>query len=327
MVYSRYLLKRLIYALMVLFIIITFNFIIFRLIPGDATKMIIDPKFTSEAKAELKREFGLHEPTHVQYIKYVGNMIKFDLGISFSTGRFVINELKERLPNTMVLFLTSFVLTVVIGISIGVYTASKQGTFSDGFVTGAGLFTYAVPTFWIQLLLLMLFGYYIPILPVHGTISAPQPYGLFLQILDRVHHLILPAGSNVIVGFGSWALYTRNTMLEALDQDYIVTAKAKGLKENIILRHHALRSVLPPIITLVFGALPGVVSGAVITETIFSWHGVGKYLTDAIMMQDYPAAQGAFYLIALAVVVCNFAADIIYGFVDPRIRIGEGGKE
>jgi len=325
--FSRYLLRRLGYAFIVLFVIMTFNFAIFRLMPGDATKMIIDPLFTPEAKAELERQFGLDDPPFVQYVKYMSSLSKFDLGLSFSTRRPVVNELKERLPNTAVLFLASFTLTTIIGISVGVYTASKRGTFADNFVTGAGLFAYAVPSFWIQLLLLMLFGYYIPILPIHGTMSAPPPDGFFLQFLDRIHHLILPAGSNVIVAFGSWALYTRNTMLEALGQDYIVTARAKGLPENTVLRHHALRSVLPPIVTLIFGALPGMVSGAVITETIFSWHGVGKYLMDAVMMQDYPAAQGAFYLIALAVVVCNLVADIVYGIVDPRIRVGEGGAK
>ena len=325
--FSRYLLRRLGYALIVLFVIMSFNFAIFRLMPGDATKMIIDPMFTPEAIAELKRQFGLDDPPLVQYFKYVGNLFKFDLGLSFSTRRPVVNELKERLPNTAVLFLASFTFTTIIGISVGVFTASRRGSFGDNFVTGAGLFTYAVPTFWIQLLLLMLFGYYIPILPIHGTMSAPPPDGFLLQFLDRIHHLILPAGSNVIVAFGSWALYTRNTMLEALGQDYIVTARAKGLPENTVLRHHALRSALPPLVTVIFGAPPGMVAGAVITVTTFSWHGVGKYLMDAVMMQDYPAAQGAFYLIALAVVICNLAADIVYGIVDPRIRVGEGGAK
>jgi ABC-type dipeptide/oligopeptide/nickel transport system permease component len=156
--YSRYLLRRLGYALIVLFVIISFNFAIFRLMPGDATKMIIDPMFTPEAKAELRRQFGLDDPPLVQYVKYIGSLAKFDLGLSFSTRRPVINELKERLPNTMVLFLSSFVLTTMIGISVGVYTASKKGTFADSFVTGAGLFAYAVPSFWIQLLLLCMFN-------------------------------------------------------------------------------------------------------------------------------------------------------------------------
>jgi peptide/nickel transport system permease protein len=322
--FRAYILRRLFYALIVLFVILTFNFAIFRLMPGDATKMIIDPNFTPEAKAELRRQYGLDDPPLVQYWKYITSLAKFDMGLSFSTRRSVAGELMERLPNTIVLFLASFVLTATVGMAVGVYAAARRGTFVESFVTGAGLFAYAVPGFFIQLLLLMLFGYYIPILPIHGTISAPPPDGLFLQLLDRLHHLILPAGSLTIIGFGSWALYTRNTMLEALGQDYIVTARAKGLTRRSILYRHALRSVLPPIVTLIFMSLPGMVTGAVITESIFSWHGVGKYLLDAVLQQDYPAAQGAFYLIALAVIISNLLADIAYGLVDPRIRVGAG---
>lgn len=325
--FRNYLLKRLAYALIVLFVILSFNFFIFRLMPGDATSMIIDPNFTPEAKAELRRAYGLDESKLTQYYKYITSMIKFDLGLSFASRRPVINELKERLPNTITLFMTSFIMTSAIGIMLGVYAASRRGTFAEAFVTGSGLFAYAVPGFFIQLLLLMLFGYFIPILPIRGTMSAPAPIGFFPILLDRIWHLILPAGSLVIIGFGSWALYTRNTMLEALGQDYILTARAKGLPKRSVLYHHALRSVLPPILTLVFLSLPGMVSGAVITETIFSWHGVGRYLLDATLQQDYPAAQGCFYLIALAVIISNLLADIAYGIVDPRIRVGAGGSK
>jgi peptide/nickel transport system permease protein len=221
----------------------------------------------------------------------------------------------------------TFISTAAVGISIGVYSAANRGRFTEKFVVGAGLFAHAVPGFFVQLLLLLMFGYYWPILPIHGTMSAPPPDGAFAQFLDRVWHIILPAGSNLIMGFGSWALYTRNTMLEALGQDYIVTARAKGLPKRDILYHHALRSVLPPIVTLIFMSLPGAVSGAVITESIFSWHGVGRYLLDATLQLDYPAAQGAFYLIALAVIISNLLADIAYGLVDPRIRVGAGGTK
>ncbi|MGE5573851.1 MAG: ABC transporter permease [Bacillota bacterium] len=324
--FRTYLIRRIVYALIVLFVILTFNFAVFRLMPGDAEKMIIDPRFSPEARAALRKQFGLDEPPLMQYWKYITSLLRFDLGQSFATRRPVASELAERLPNTIVLFMTAFTLNMIVGTAVGVYAAQRRGTFAETFVTGAGLFTYAVPTFFFQLLLLMLFGYYIRIFPIHGTMSAPPPDGTFLRFLDRVHHLILPAGSNVIIGFGSWALYTRNTMLEALGQDYIITARAKGLPRREILYHHALRSVLPPIVTLIFLSLPGLVTGAVITETIFSWHGVGRYLMDAVLQQDYPAAQGAFYLIALAVIISNFLADLVYGLVDPRIRVGAGER-
>jgi len=324
--FRSYLIRRVVYAILVLFVILTFNFVLFRLMPGDPEKMIIDPKFTPQAKMELRRLYGLDQPLYRQYINYLLSLLRFDLGLSFSTGRPVWSELKERLPNTIVLFIATFAGTATVGISLGVYAAANREKFAEKFVVGSGLFAYAVPGFFIQLLLLLLFGYYWPILPIHGTMSAPPPEGTLAVLWDRIWHLILPAGSNVLIGFGSWALYTRNTMLEALSQDYVVTARAKGIPRREILYHHALRSVLPPIVTLIFMSLPGAVSGAVITESIFSWHGVGRYLLDATLKMDYPAAQGAFYLIALAVIISNLLADIAYGLVDPRIRVGAGGQ-
>ena len=324
--FRNYLLKRLGYALLVLFIILSLNFLLFRIMPGDAVSMIMDPKFDLATKEELRLQFGIDQPIGTQYIKYLKSLISFDMGRSFNTRRLVWDELKERLPNTLTLFYASFITTAVVGISLGVFAAARRGTFAENFVTGAGLFAYAVPGFFIQLMLLMIFGYYWPILPIRGTMSAPPPPGAMAQFLDRLWHLILPAGSLMVISFGSWALYTRNTMLEALGQDYILTARAKGLDKRTVLYKHALRSVLPPILTLIFMSLPGAVTGAVITETIFSWFGVGKYLIDAVMQQDYPAAQGAFYLIALSVIVSNLLADLAYGLVDPRIRVGGGAK-
>jgi peptide/nickel transport system permease protein len=325
--FRSYLLRRLGYAVIVLLVILTLNFILFRVMPGDPEKMIIDPNFKQEAKAALRKQYGLDDPPMVQYKNYMLALLRFDLGLSFNTQRPVWDELKERLPNTITLFLVTFISTAAVGISLGVYSAANRGRFAERFVVGAGLFAHAVPGFFVQLMLLLLFGYYWPILPIHGTMSAPPPDGALAQFLDRAWHIILPAGSNLVMGFGSWALYTRNTMLEALGQDYILTARAKGLPKRDVLYHHALRSVLPPIVTLIFMSLPGAVSGAVITESIFSWFGVGRYLLDATLQMDYPAAQGAFYLIALAVIISNLAADIAYGLVDPRIRVGAGGTK
>ncbi len=324
--FRNYLLKRLGYALLVLFIILSLNFLLFRIMPGDAVSMIMDPKFNSEIKEEIRSQFGIDRPVGEQYMLYLKSLLSFDMGRSFNTRRLVWDELKERLPNTLTLFFVSFITTAVVGISLGVFAAARRGTFAENFVTGAGLFAYAVPGFFIQLMLLMIFGYFWPILPIRGTMSAPPPAGAIAQFFDRLWHLILPAGSLTVIGFGSWALYTRNTMLEALGQDYILTARAKGLDKRTVLYKHALRSVLPPILTLIFMSLPGAVTGAVITETIFSWFGVGKYLIDAVMQQDYPAAQGAFYLIALSVIISNLLADLAYGLVDPRIRVGGEAK-
>lgn len=322
--FGSYILKRIAYSLIVLFIILTINFFIFRVMPGDPVKMIIDPKWTPEMRNALAEQYGLNKPLPQQYLLYLKNLLTLDLGLSFTSRRPVMDELLERLPNTVKLLGIALFLQILIGVSVGIFAASKRGSSVETFVTGAGLFTHAVPGFFLQLLLLLIFGYLLPIFPIRGSMSAPSPEGSWAQFLDRLHHLVLPVFSLVVINFGSWALYTRNAMVEALGQDYIVTARAKGLPKKAVLKHHAFRSILPPIVTIIFLSIPGIISGAVVTETIFSWYGVGRYLLDAVMKQDYPAAQGAFYFIALATIICNFVADIIYGLVDPRIRVGGG---
>lgn len=292
--------------------------------PGDPVKMIIDPKMTPEMRNALYEQYGLNKSMPEQYVMYLKNLLKLDLGLSFTSSRPVMDELLERLPNTVKLLGVALILQILIGVWVGIFAASKRGSAIEGFVTGAGLFTHAVPGFFLQLLLLLILGFVLPIFPIRGTMSAPPPAGSWAQFLDRLHHLILPVFSLIVINFGYWALYTRNAMVEALGQDYIVTARAKGLTKKKVLRRHAFRSILPPIITIIFLSLPGIISGAVVTETIFSWYGVGRYLLDATLKQDYPAAQGAFYFIALATILSNFVADIVYGLVDPRIRVGGG---
>jgi len=323
--YGNYILRRTIYTIIVLFIILSLNFVIFRLMPGDPVRSILDPQMTPEAKLLLRKQFGLDEPLEKQYLLYMRSLLRFDFGYSFSTRMPVKQEILDRLPNSVLLLGLALLITMSTGIVVGVFAASRRGSFLETLVTGSGLFAYAVPAFFLQLILLLVFGYFLPIFPIRGTMSVPPPPGGLALVLDRIYHLILPVTSLVIINIGYWALYTRNAMLDALSQDYIITAKAKGLNRSQVLYSHAFRSILPPIVTLIFLNLPTAISGAVVTETIFSWYGIGRYLLEAVLKQDYPAAQGAFYLIALAVLICNFMADLTYGWVDPRIRVGRGG--
>ncbi len=325
MQFIRYILRRLVYAVVILFFILTFNFLIFRVMPGDPVGTLQSPSMTPEMKSLLEKQYGLDKPLWEQYLLYMKNLLKFEFGYSFQSRRPVADEILERLPNTLLLLGTSTILSMVVGILLGIFAASKQGSIAEHLTIGSGLFAYSVPTFFLQLLLLLAFAYFWPIFPIRGTMSIPPPTGFFPVLWDRLHHLALPVISLTIVGFGSWALYTRNTMADVLSQDFIVTAKAKGLTPRRVLFQHAFRSILPPIVTLFFLNLPGIIGGAVVTESIFSWPGVGRYLLQATMEQNYPAAQGAFYLIALAVLISNFLADLAYGLVDPRIRVGEGG--
>ncbi|REJ35234.1 MAG: ABC transporter permease [Bacillota bacterium] len=318
---GTYIWRRIGYGLITLFIIVTLNFVIFRIMPGDPTSLVLSPDFTPEMRQLLLEKYGLDQPLPIQYVLYLKSMLTFDFGRSFYNRQPVLEELLARLPNTLMLLGTAFVLNVFIGVTLGLRMATKQGTRLEAAVTGVSLFLNAMPGFFIGLLLLLAFAYYWPIFPIRGTMSVPPPTEFWDIVLDRIHHFILPVAAVTLSGYGSWYLYTRNNVIGALSQDYVLTARAKGLPEQVVLYRHAFRSVLPPIVTLVFLSLPGLITGAVITEQIFSLYGVGRYLIEATTQQDYPVVQGAFYIIALAVLISNMLADLAYGLVDPRIRL------
>lgn len=313
--------RRLGYALITLFVIMTLNFIIFRIMPGDPVSLVLSPEFTPEVRQMLREMYGLDQPLWTQYLLYMKNTLAFDFGRSFVTRQPVLRELLARLPNTLMLLGTAFVLNVLVGVALGIKMATRQGSRLETGVTGVSLFLNAMPSFFVGLLLLLTFGYHWPIFPIRGTMSVPPPTEFWAIVLDRIHHMILPVTAVSLSGYGSWYLYTRNNVIGALGQDYVLTARAKGLTQREVLYRHAFRSVLPPIVTLVFLSLPGLITGAVITESIFSLYGVGRYLVDATLQQDYPVVQGCFFVIALAVLACNLLADLVYGLVDPRIRL------
>lgn len=318
---GTYIWRRIGYGLITLFIIVTLNFIIFRIMPGDPASLVLSPDFTPEMRQLLLEKYGLDKPLGTQYVLYLKSMLTFDFGRSFYNRQLVLDELLARLPNTLMLLGTAFVLNVFIGVTLGLRMATRQGTRLETAVTGVSLFLNAMPGFFIGLLLLLGFAYFWPIFPIRGTMSVPPPTEFWDIVLDRIHHFILPVTAVTLSGYGSWYLYTRNNVIGALGQDYVLTARAKGLTQREVLYRHAFRSVLPPIVTLVFLSLPGLITGAVITEQIFSLYGVGRYLVEATTQQDYPVVQGAFYIIALAVLICNMLADLVYGLVDPRIRL------
>lgn len=317
----RYLFRRIMILLASLFIIITINFILFRLMPGNPVDAVISPDFTPEMKAHLAERFGLNEPYYVQYGLYLKNLFTFNFGQSFQTRLPVWDELMTRLPNTLILLGSSFLIIVTSGISLGIFAASRRGSTWDNALSGGAMVMSAMPSFFMALLLLLVFGYYGDVLPIRGTMSVPPPTDFWPRVTDRFLHFVLPVASIVISGFGSWLLYSRNHLLTALSADYIRTARAKGLSNRRVLYGHAFRSALPPIVTLIFLSLPNIITGAVITESIFSIQGIGRYLLQATLRQDYPAIEGAFFFIALAVLLCNFVSDLLYGFVDPRIQV------
>lgn len=327
--FRSYLVKRIIVAFMVLYIIATLNFIIFQVMsPVSPVDLILDPSFTPEQKMMLEKEYGLNEPLHVRYFIYIRNMLTWNFGLSFYTRTPVAAAMAWRLPNTVLLLGTALIGTIILGIPLGILAASRRGSKVDVGTIGAGLFAWGVPTFFIQLLFMLFFCFYMSkwfgwSLPLRGLHSTPTPIHVLSYVADTAWHLALPVLTLVIASFGSWALYTRNVLLDALTQDYIVTARAKGLSERTVLYRHAFRSVLPPIVTVMAMAIPGIITGAMITEWIFTLPGIGRWYLNSLMRVDYPVVQAVLFIYAVLMIVANLAADLIYGVLDPRIRVGQ----
>ena len=317
---ARWFAKRLLSSAVVLASVLVLNFLLFRLMPGDAVSTIIDPSFSPEAKEELRALYGLDRPMFEQFVMYIKQMLTFSFGLSFLSRKPVWDELLSRLPVTLTLTVSSMFISAVMGIWLGIKAARERGGFTEKLVLRASAVTASFPGFFVQLVLLMLLARALPIFPLRGTLSVPPPDGTFALVVDYAHHMALPVLSLSLIGFGGWALYVRNLMVRALSEDFALMARARGLPRRRVL-WHAFRTILPPIRTILLMSVPGLVSGAVITETVFSLHGLGTFLLEAISAHDYPSAGASFYLLALITVVCNLLADIMYGIADPRVRI------
>jgi peptide/nickel transport system permease protein len=324
--FKGYIVRRTVYAIITLFLTITINFFIFRVMPGDPVSIMVSRRVLKPSVVEeVRAMFGLNLPLWQQYILYIRNLLIGYFGYSFHWKEPVINVIMERMPNTILLMGVSTILSVIIGIVLGVLAAWKRGTKVDVTILTSSLMFYSLPVFWIGMMLLMLFGYYLGIFPIAGTMSRPPPEGFFERILDLLHHMTLPTITLTLISYGEYTLLMRGTLLDVLTQDYIVTARAKGLSERRVLVKHAMRNALLPTVTAVAISLGFIVSGATLTETVFSWNGVGRLIYDAMMMRDYPVLQGAFLIISISVILANYVADIVYGMLDPRIRYGGQG--
>ena len=316
-----WLLRRVLASLLVLICVLVLNFALFRVMPGDAVSTIIDPNFSPEAKERLRALYGLDRPMLEQFFIYLKQMLTFRFGLSFLSWRPVWDELLSRLPGTITLMSLSMAASAALGIWLGVKSAVRRGSWIEKLVLRAGAVMSSFPGFFVQLVLLMLLARDFPVFPLRGSVSVPPPAGGWALLADRLWHLSLPVLSLTLMGFGGWALYVRNLMVRALGEDFVLMARARGLSPRSVVYGHAFRTILPPIVTILLMSVPGLVSGAVITETVFSLRGVGAFLLEALSGHDYPAAGASFYLLALITVSCNLLADVVYGLVDPRVRI------
>ncbi len=330
---TEYVVKRILLFIPTLIIITMITFLVCRLAPGDPTEMKIgntgeaqktDSKnmMTEQAKEFYKKKFGLDKPLPVQYLLWMGNMLQGDFGNSFKDNRPVLDKIFERLPVTVTISLLSFLLIYTIAIPIGIYSAARQYSFWDRTTTVFLFVLYSLPNFWVATLAIVFLCNieFIKIFPTAGIKSEDfDTLTFFGQIQDRFMHLFLPVVITSLASFAFLSRQMRSSMLEVIRQDYIRTARAKGLSEKKVIMKHALRNSLIPIITIIGGLLPAMVGGSIIVETIFSIPGIGQLAFQAILDRDYPLIMAELVIASTLTVFGILLVDILYSFVDPRI--------
>jgi peptide/nickel transport system permease protein len=302
------------------------TFVVIHLAPGEPVEMqtALSPKASAKSRERLREFYGLDKPLHIQYITWLGRIVKLDFGRSFSPdGRPVIQKIKERIPVTLSINFLSLILLFGIGMPVGVIAATHRDTKLDKGITLFVFLGFAVPTFWLALLLMQLFGVKYGLLPISGlhSFGAEKLTG-FDWFWDTSKHLILPLGVSTFGGLAGISRYTRSTMLDVISQDYITTARAKGLSERVVIYRHALRNALLPVITILGFSIPGLIGGSVIFETIYSIPGMGQLFYQGVMSRDYPLIMGILVIGAFLTLIGNLLADLLYAVADPRIRRG-----
>ncbi|SFT38025.1 peptide/nickel transport system permease protein [Actinopolyspora lacussalsi subsp. righensis] len=308
-----------------LFLVAVLGFFLFRVLPGDpARTMTRSTPVSAEQLAALRHRFGLDQPLYLQFRDFLLNLLHGDLGTSYIYNRPVAELIVERIGPTVLLVGTATVLAVLVGLWMGTRAAWRQGGAVDRWFTSVGLTLWSVPTFWLGLLLLMAFGVGVGplpgLFPVAGMSSPDVPAGLVARVLDVAHHLVLPCVTLVAVIYAQFMMVMRTSLLEEMGAEYLTTARAKGLREDLVRRRHAVPNALLPTVTLIFLHLGLVVAGAITVETVFSWPGLGLLTYEALRVPDLPLLQGTFIVLAGSVIVMNVLAELIYRFLDPRVR-------
>ncbi|MFF7185385.1 ABC transporter permease [Streptomyces sp. NPDC008222] len=320
--YLRYAAGKALGALVSLLAVLVTGFFLFRLIPGDPVKFMTGGRpVSAQQLAAYRREFGLDLPLWEQFTDYCGKALTGDLGTSYQFREPVIDKITEALPNTLLLTGTAFVLYSVLGIVLGTRSAWRHGSIGDRVNTGLALTLYSVPSFWLGLLLIIVFAVGagpVPGLFPTGGMESGGEEGLAYAV-DVAHHLVLPVLTLIAVQYGETLLVTRSALLDEMGSDYLTTARAKGLRDDLVRRRHAVPNALLPTVTLIFVNLGRTVAGVILVETVFSWPGLGGLFYQALSVPDLPLVQGLFFVFAAAVIVMNTLADLLYPLLDPRV--------
>ncbi len=324
---TSYIVRRLLGAIPLVLGIATIIFFVLNLAPGDPTALYFNPNVPPAVIEQLRHNLGLDQPLHIRYVKWLASFFQGNFGYSFAQSRPVKDVLLDALPNTLILTGCALVLVFLVGVAAGVWQGVRQHSWADKIISVVSLFFYSMPSFWLGLMMVLLFALKAsqwgwPFhLPATGMTSIDyDTLSPLVKLEDRVDHLILPVLTLALVLAAGVARYTRGQMLEVIRQDFIRTARAKGLPERTVIWRHAMRNSLLPVITLLGLYIPFLFSGTVFVETIFSINGMGRVIVDAILQRDYPVVMATSFFFALMVVVGNLAADILYAVADPRIR-------
>ena len=321
---TRYLGRRLVQALGTILFIVVLNFVLFRLMPGSPERILTrNPNISAEVKDNLRERWGLDKPVVPdQFVAYLASTAQGDFGLSFQyRGLPVAEVLGSRIWPTVILFGLGELIAVVVGMGLGAYAGWRRGGPVDYVGNGLSLVLYATPYFVLGMFLLVVFASTLGWFPTNGMFSAGARYDSFLdQLLDFGHHLVLPLATVSLGLIGLYSILMRSSILETLSEDYIQTARAKGLRDGRVLRAHALPNAMLPAVTIVAIQLGYVIAGAITAEIVFNWPGIGTLTVDALANRDYPVLQGIFLLLAVSVVIANLVADMVYGVLDPRVR-------
>jgi peptide/nickel transport system permease protein len=311
-----YVAKRALVAIALVLVVGTLNFAILHLAPGGPETIFLNPRITPAARALILKSFGLDRPIQEQYLLYLEGMVTGNWGLSYFYTESAFNVVASRIPATLLLMLPSLILTVLVGILMGILSVRRPYSFVDRFLSSFAFFFYSMPVFWLGFILLTFFAVTLSVLPAGGMISITTTG---FDVVDYLRHLILPMTALTLINLASFSLLVRSSMLEVLDQNYIVTARGKGLSERLVFYRHALRNGLLPTVTMLGLFVGSILSGAILTETVFSWPGLGSLTFDSISRRDYPVVLALFFIFSILTILSNLITDIVYGVLDPRI--------
>ena len=312
----RYTVKRILQAVPLLLLISILCFLLMKIAPYDAIDAITTPNMSEETVAMLKEKNGLNEPVHIQYLYWLRGILQGELGYSIVTHESIANDLKERIPNTVFLVLPAYTLALLLSLILGSIAGYKKGRLADKLIDGFCSIGIAIPSFWLAMVVIYVFGYMLDLFPILGMTTA----GVEESLADKLHHLVLPGFVLMIAFLPELTRYVRSSTIGQLSQDYVAVQRAYGESDITIVFRHVLRNVLLPIVTIAGMSLPILVTGAIVTETVFGWPGIGPYFVKAIQGFDYPVVMAVMLLSAALVIIGNLLADLLYVLIDPRIK-------